>query len=132
MGNDNKATAIRTCIQILLIIAGTFFVGLGIVGIFVPVLPTTPFLLLAAACYARSSQRFYGWLLNNKWFGSYIRNYLEKKGVPLKVKVATVTLLWITIGSSVAFAVNILVVKLILVLIAVGVSIHILSVRTLK
>ena len=132
MGNDNKATAIRTWIRILLIIAGTFFVGLGIVGIFVPVLPTTPFLLLAAACYARSSQRLYSWLLNNKWFGSYIRNYLERKGVPLKVKVVTVTLLWITIGSSVAFAVNILVVKLILVLIAVCVSIHILSVRTLK
>jgi len=132
MGNDNKATAIRTWIRILLIIAGTFFVGLGIVGIFVPVLPTTPFLLLAAACYARSSQRFYGWLLNNKWFGSYIRNYLERKGVPLRVKVVTVTLLWITIGSSVAFAVNILVVKLILILIAVGVSIHILSIRTLK
>jgi len=132
MGNDNKATAIRTWIRILLIIAGTFFVGLGIVGIFVPVLPTTPFLLLAAACYARSSQRFYGWLLNNKWFGSYIRNYLERKGVPLRVKAVTVTLLWITIGSSVAFAVNILVVKLILILIAVGVSIHILSIRTLK
>jgi len=132
MGNDNKATAIRTWIRILLIIAGTFFVGLGIVGIFVPVLPTTPFLLLAAACYARSSQRFYGWLLNNKWFGSYIRNYLERKGVPLRVKVVTVTLLWITIGSSVAFVVEILVVKLILVLIAIGVSIHILSVRTLK
>jgi len=132
MGNDNKATAIRTWIRILLIIAGTFFVGLGIVGIFVPVLPTTPFLLLAAACYARSSQRFYGWLLNNKWFGSYIRNYLERKGVPLRVKVVTVTLLWATIGSSVAFVVEILVVKLILVLIAIGVSIHILSVRTLK
>jgi len=132
MGNDNKATAIRTWLRILLIIAGTFFVGLGIVGILVPVLPTTPFLLLAAACYARSSQRFYGWLLNNKWFGSYIRNYLERKGVPLRVKVVTVTLLWITIGSSVAFAVEILVVKWILVLIAIGVSIHILSVRTLK
>ena len=132
MGNDNKATAIRTWLRILLIIAGTFFVGLGIVGIFVPVLPTTPFLLLAAACYARSSQRFYGWLLNNKWFGSYIRNYLERKGVPLRAKVVTVTLLWVTIGSSVAFVVEILVVKLILVLIAIGVSIHILSVRTLK
>ncbi len=132
MGNDNKATAVRTWIQILLIIAGTFFVGLGIVGIFVPVLPTTPFLLLAAVCYSRSSQRFYGWLLNNKWLGSYIRNYLERKGVPLRVKVVTVTLLWITIGCSVAFAVEILVVKLILVLIAIGVSIHILSVRTLK
>jgi len=132
MGNDNKAMAIRTWLRILLIIAGTFFMGLGIVGIVVPVLPTTPFLLLAAACYARSSQRFYGWLMNNKWFGNYISNYLETKGIPLKVKVVTITLLWITIGFSVAFAVEILVVKLILVLIAIGVSIHILSLRTLK
>jgi len=132
MGNDNHATAIQTWLRILLVIAGTFFVGLGIVGIFVPVLPTTPFLLLAAVCYARSSQRLYGWLLNNKWFGSYIRNYLERKGIPLKVKVVTVTLLWITIGVSVAFAVETLVLKLILVIIAIGVSIHILSVRTLK
>ncbi len=132
MGNEGKTRARGTWIRILLIIAGTFFVGLGIVGIFVPVLPTTPFLLLAAACYARSSQRFYSWLLNNKWFGNYIRNYLERKGVPLKVKVLTVTLLWITIGFSVAFAVHSLVVRLILVLIAIGVSIHILSIRTLK
>ena len=132
MGNDNKALAIQAWLRILLVIAGTFFVGLGIVGIFVPVLPTTPFLLLAAACYARGSQRFYGWLLNNKWFGSYIRNYLERKGIPLRVKVVTVTLLWITIGVSVAFAVETLVLKLILVIIAIGVSIHILSVRTLK
>jgi len=132
MGNEGKTRARGTWIRILLIIAGTFFVGLGIVGIFVPVLPTTPFLLLAAACYARSSQRSYSWLLNNKWFGNYIRNYLERKGVPLKVKVLTVTLLWITIGFSVAFAVQTLVARLILVLIAIGVSIHILSIRTLK
>jgi len=132
MGNDNNAKAIQTWLRVLLVIAGTFFVGLGIVGIFVPVLPTTPFLLLAAACYARGSQRFYGWLLNNKWFGSYIRNYLERKGIPLRVKVVTVTLLWITIGASVAFVVETFVLKLILVIIAIGVSIHILSIRTLK
>jgi uncharacterized membrane protein YbaN (DUF454 family) len=132
MGNDNHAKATQNWLRTLLVIAGTFFVGLGIVGIFVPVLPTTPFLLLAAACYARGSQRFYGWLLNNKWFGSYIRNYLERKGIPLRVKVITITLLWITIGSSVAFVVETLALKLILVIIAIGVSIHILSIRTLK
>jgi uncharacterized membrane protein YbaN (DUF454 family) len=119
-------------VRILLIIAGTLFMGLGIIGIFVPVLPTTPFLLLAAACYARSSQRFYDRLLSNKYFGNYIRSYLERKGVPLKVKVLTIILLWITIGSSVAFAVQSFVVRLILVLIALGVSIHILCIRTLK
>jgi len=132
MGNDNKAPATKTWLRILLVIAGTVCVGLGIVGIFVPVLPTTPFLLLAAACYARSSQRLHSWLLNNKWFGSYIRNYLERKGITLRAKIITLSLLWITIGVSIAFAVETLALKLILVIIAIGVSIHILSLRTLK
>ena len=132
MGNDNKAPAIKTWLRILLVIAGTVCVGLGIVGIFVPVLPTTPFLLLAAACYARGSQRFHSWFLNNKWFGSYIRNYLERKGITRRVKIITLSLLWITIGVSVAVAVETLALKLILIIIAIGVSIHILSLRTLK
>ena len=132
MKKQNKTKAIRNWVRTLLIITGTLLVGLGILGIFMPVLPTTPFLLLAAACYARSSQRFYDWLLNNKWFGNYIRGYLERKGIPLKIKVLTITLLWITIVCSVAFAVQSFVVRLILVLIAIGVSIHILSLRTLK
>jgi len=128
----NKTRATRNWLRILLIIAGTLFTGLGIIGIFVPLLPTTPFLLLAAACYARSSQRFYHWLLNNRWFGSYIRNYLGGKGVSLRVKVLTIALLWITIGCSVVFAVELFVVRLILILIAIGVSVHVLSLRTLK
>jgi len=115
-----------------LIIAGTLLVGLGIIGILMPVLPTTPFLLLAAACYARSSQRFYHWLLNNKWFGNYIKNYIQRKGVPLKVKILAITWLWITIGFSVVFAVEVFLVRLILIVIAIGVSIHILCLRTLK
>ncbi len=119
-------------IRPLLVTFGTIFVGLGIVGIFVPVLPTTPFLLLAAACYARSSPRFYHWLLYNRWFGNYIRNYRQRKGIPLKVKVLTITLLWVTIGVSAIFAVQSLVVRIILVLIAIGVSIHVLSLKTLK
>jgi uncharacterized membrane protein YbaN (DUF454 family) len=109
-------------------IAGTFFVGLGILGIFLPIVPTTPFLLLAAAFYARSSQRFYNWLLNNRWFGNYIRGYREGKEIPLKVKVLTISLLWITIGCSVTFAVHIFIVRIILILIAIGVTVHILSI----
>jgi uncharacterized membrane protein YbaN (DUF454 family) len=132
MKTGNRAPAIRTWLRILLLIAGTVCVGLGIVGVFVPVLPTTPFLLLAAACYARSSPRFHSWLLNNKWFGSYIRNYLEKKGITLRAKIITLSLLWITIGVTIAFAVETLALKLILGIIAIGVSIHILSLRTLK
>lgn len=116
----------------VLIIAGSFFVGLGILGIFLPILPTTPFLLLAAACYTKSSKRFYNWLINNKWLGNYIKNYREGKGVPLKVKVLSISFLWFTIGYSVVFVVNTFLIQVILILIAIGVTIHILSIRTLK
>ena len=123
---------IRNWVRIILITTGTLCLGLGILGVLVPVLPTTPFLLLAAACYARSSQRFYDWLLTNRWFGSYIRNYLQGKGISLKIKILTISILWLTIGCSVAFAVQVFTIRLILILIAVGVAIHILSVRTLR
>ena len=116
----------------VLIIVGSFFAGLGILGIFLPLLPTTPFLLLAAACYIRSSKRLYNWLLNNKWIGRYIKNYLEGKGIPLKSKVLSISALWITIGYSVFFVVNIFLVRIILILIAIGVTIHLLSIRTFK
>ncbi len=66
-----------------LIVAGTICVCLGVAGIFLPLLPTTPFLLLAAVCYAGSSPRFYHWLMNNRWFGRYIKNYREGKGLTL-------------------------------------------------
>jgi uncharacterized protein len=118
-------------LKYLLVSAGTFFLGLGIIGIFLPIVPTTPFLLLAAACYARSSKRFYDWLMNNKWFGSYIKNYQEGKGVPLKVKILTISVLWITILSSV-FIVQIFWVRILLILIAFGVTIHILTIKTYK
>ncbi len=115
-----------------LILAGNFFVALGILGIFFPLLPTTPFLLLAAACYFRSSEKFYNRLMNNKWLGNYIKNYREKKIIPLKVKVLSLSFLWLAIGYSVFFVVNIFLFRVILILIAIGVTIHVLSIRTLK
>lgn len=114
----------------ILIIAGTIFVLLGIIGIFLPILPTTPFLLLAAACYFRSSDRFYHWLLNNRILGTYIRNYLEGKGMPVKSKVITLFLLWLTIGLTILFGIQNIVVRIILVIIAMGVTIHIISLKT--
>ncbi len=119
-------------IRWVLIAAGTIFVGLGTLGIFLPILPTTPFLLLAAACYARSSKRFYDRLINNKWFGAYIKNYREGKGIPLKVKVYTISLLWITILFSVFFVINIFWVRVVLILIAVGVTVHVLIIKTYR
>ena len=65
----------KKLVRVLLLLGGTLCVILAVVGMFVPVLPTTPLLLLAAVCYARSSERFYRWLLTNRWCGPYIRNY---------------------------------------------------------
>jgi uncharacterized membrane protein YbaN (DUF454 family) len=117
-------------LKFILICIGTFFLGLGLVGIFIPILPTTPFLLLAAACYARSSQRFYDWLMNNKWFGSYIKKYHDGKGIPLKVKAVTISLLWSSILFSILFIVNIFWIQILLIIIAFGVTVHILTIKT--
>ena len=117
--------------KMLLILCGFLFVGLGILGIFLPVLPTTVFFLLAAACFARSSPRFYHWLLHNRWFGSYIRNYREGRGLPMRHKVITVTLLWVTIGFAI-FVVPTWWLRVILFGIAVGVTWHVLSIKTYR
>lgn len=118
--------------KILLRIAGAVFIGLGILGIFLPLLPTTPFLLLAAACYAKSSKRLYNWLLNSKYLGKYIRNYREGKGIPFGIKIITILLLILTIGYTSIFVIHIWLVRIILFLIFVGVSIHVLSFPTLR
>jgi uncharacterized membrane protein YbaN (DUF454 family) len=115
----------------LLIALGTLSLAIGIVGIFTPVLPTTPFLLLAAACYLRSSERFHRWLMNNRVFGSYIRNYTEGRGIPLRVKLFTIALLWVTIGISIWLVSN-MIVTAVLLFVAVGVSLHIAFIRARK
>lgn len=116
----------------LLIIAGTLSTAIGIIGIIVPILPTTPFLLLAAACYLRSSERFYRWLLNNRLFGNYIADYLAGRGMPLKTKIFTLALLWVAIGISMAIATQNPVVRVVLALVAVGVTLHIVMIKRKK
>ena len=117
--------------RVILVIAGSVFTGLGLLGIFLPLLPTTPFLLLAGACYARSSKRYHSWLLDNKWFGSCIKDYHERKGITLRVKVISISLLWISICFSVSFMVGNLFVSSIMVLIALGVTVFLIDLRTL-
>lgn len=114
----------------LLIIAGFTCVGLGILGMFLPILPTTPFLLLAAAAFGKSSDRAYHWLMTNKWFGSYIANYHAGRGIPLRVKISSISFLWITILTSAIFFVDNIYIKTLLIVIAIGVTIHISSVKT--
>jgi len=114
----------------ILIVLGSLFVVIGLIGIFLPVLPTTPFLLLAAWCYARSSERFYNWLITNKWFGEYIRNYQEGRGIPLKVKILAILFLWATILISIYFFVTNIYIRIILIVIASAVTVHILMLPT--
>jgi len=117
----------------ILLVVGTISLILGAIGIFLPILPTTPFLLLSAACYVRSSERMYNWLLGNGWFGKYIKNYREGRGIPLKTKIIAVTLLWVGILYSTIIVVNgFLVAQLALLIIAVGVSIHLVRLPTFK
>jgi uncharacterized membrane protein YbaN (DUF454 family) len=116
----------------LLIGAGTLSTALGIIGVFIPILPTTPFLLLAAACYMRSSERFYQWLISNRVFGSYIRNYIEGRGMPIRMKIFTILLLWLAIGLSITFGVQNMVVRIILICIAIGVTAHIALIKKRK
>jgi uncharacterized membrane protein YbaN (DUF454 family) len=116
----------------LLIGAGTLSAGLGIIGVVVPILPTTPFLLLAAACYMRSSERFYRWLTNNRVFGAYVRNYIEGRGMPVRIKISTILLLWLTIGLSMTFAIQSPVIRIVLLCVAAGVTTHIALIRGTK
>jgi hypothetical protein len=115
--------------RIFLITGGTISVALGVLGVFLPLLPTTPFLLLAAACYARSSEKLYDWLLGNRWFGRYIRNYREGNGIPLRRAAVAIALLWLTIGYTAIVAVSLWWVRLILVAIAGGVTVHLVRGR---
>jgi uncharacterized membrane protein YbaN (DUF454 family) len=119
-------------LRFLLIIAGSISVGLGVLGIVLPVLPTTPFLLLAAWCYARSSTRFYVWLMTHRLWGKYLRDYTSGKGVPARIKVSALTLLWAAILSSAFLAVEKTWLRILLIGIAMAVSIHILMIKTLQ
>lgn len=114
-----------------LLIIGIISLALGIIGILLPLLPTTPFLLLAAGCFINSSPRLYSWLINNKVFGKYIINYREKRGIPLRVKVTSLSILWISISYSFFFIVESIYVRLILIAALAGVTVHLLRMKTL-
>jgi len=119
-------------VKILLVIIGLTSLGLGIIGIFLPLLPTTPFLILSAALFFRSSERLYNWLLNHKVLGTHLRNYLLHKSISLYTKISALLLLWITILSSIFFIIEKNLIKIVLLGIALAVSIHILSFKTTK
>ena len=90
-------------VRAALVVAGSGFVVVGLAGIFLPVLPTTPFLLLATACYARSSRRFYNWLMNHPAFGPLIVEWRNYRSIPWRIKLVAVVTMTLTFGSSIIF-----------------------------
>ena len=118
----------------LLVAAGFVCVALAVAGIVLPLLPTTPFLLLAAACFARSSPQLDDWLHHNRLFGPYLSAYRHGHGIPLRAKVSIVTLLWLSVALSAFFAVpdQLWALRFALVAIALLVSIHVLRIKTFR
>ncbi len=79
---------------------GATFVLLGFIGIFLPVLPTTPFILLAAACFARGSQRFHQWLLSHPRFGPLVHDWQAHRSIPLRAKCLALGMMWLSMGTT--------------------------------
>lgn len=130
MTKQEKTTTSRLK-RILFLILGSVSVLLGSIGILVPVLPTTPFLLLAAYCYLRSSHPLYDWLIHHKILGKYIYHYLEHKAVPLQTKIGAILILWASLTASMILVDN-PVVRFILAGIGLAVTVHILSLKTVR
>ena len=122
---------VTTIKQCLLICAGTLSLALGIIGAFMPVLPTTPFLLLTAYCYLRSSNRLYNWLINHRVFGTYIYNYITYRAVTRSTKIGALFFLWVTLLASIILTAN-LHLAIFLLAVGIGVSIHLFCLKTMN
>lgn len=123
---------LRPVVRVILIILGTAALIVGIIGIYLPVLPTTPFLLMAAACYLRSSERLFNRLISHPRIGPHINLYLEKKAIPLKVKIISLVIAWSMLGGLALFVVESTIVKVLLLAVGVAKTIVMIRVKTLK
>jgi len=111
------------------VMAGSLFLVVGLVGVVVPVLPTTPFLILTAVCFARGSSRCYRWLVTNRVFGRYLNDYLCGRGVSWRVKASALVLLWGVITVTVVLLVHQLWARVLLLAVAAGVTVHIVMLK---
>jgi uncharacterized membrane protein YbaN (DUF454 family) len=114
----------------ILIITGSLLLTIGAIGIFLPLLPTTPFLLLAVYCYFRSSKRLHDWLMSNKVLGAYIYNYITYKALLRSTKISTMITLWAGLTVSMILIKSWWIIAL-LIVIGIGVSIHVLTLKTI-
>lgn len=129
---EENACQMLPVIRYVYVLLGILSCALGVIGIFVPLLPTTPFLLLSAALFFRSSPRLYNRLLNHPQLGPYIRNFREHKAIPLRVKIISISLVWITILHAVIFLLDHWVLESLLLLLAAGITAYILHFKTLR
>lgn len=120
----------RALLRPILVLLGSLSLALGVIGIFIPVLPTTPFLLFASFCYVRSSKKLYNWLLHHKVFGAYLYNYTVHRAVPKKTKIIAMVTLWPTLLFSLTL-IPFIPVRVLVFLIGCIVSAHLLRLRTL-
>lgn len=116
--------------KLLLSGIGWLAVVVGVIGLFLPLVPTVPLLLLAAACFARSSERFHSWLVEHRHLGPLIRDYLQGAGIPLRAKVAAIGTVWVSVPVSAFMFVPVVWVRVMLLLIAVGVTLYLLRLPT--
>jgi len=114
----------------ILFTCGWFFTVLAFLGAILPLVPTTPFLLVAAACFYRSSGKFYHWIMYNKMFGHYLRDYKSGKGIPLRVKIMALAFTWISTLVSVLFFIPFLWLKILVIALSAAVTVHLALVRT--
>ena len=126
----NQTVVLSTFLKYLYLIAGFLFVGIGVIGIFLPLLPTTIFLILASVCFLKSSPKANDWLKNHQLLGSYIDNYQNKTGLTRNSKVANIITLWTSISLSAFLLTDKFYIQVILFAIAIGVTIHILMIKT--
>lgn len=118
--------------RLFLTLLGLISLGLGILGAFLPVLPTTPLLLLSAALFLRGNEKLYKWLINHPKLGTYITNFMEHKAIPLRIKIVSISLLWLTLLNCAIFVTDHIALRLFFIILATAVTIHILSYKTLK
>ena len=116
----------------LFVVLGSLFVGLGVLGILLPGLPTTPFLLLAAACYVRGSKRLHNWLLGHRLFGRFIRDFQQNRALPLRTKILALLLMWTMILISALLLVKTLVVSIVILSVGIIGSVVMIAIPTSK
>ena len=119
--------------RVLWLLLGLTFVGVGMIGIVIPGLPTTIFMILAVGCFYRSSQRLYDWVINHKYFGEHVKNYIEGKGMPRKAKLNTFIFIWVFVIFAVLFGIpdNMVIFKIITIIAALTGTGFIISLRTI-